>query len=136
MSNFKKISSEAIVLSCLLFLLFIVILSFNAISVNEQHFSQLANSFLHGQAHFLSDVPYTANTSDIVFFNNNFYWSLGPFPAILLMPFVAFANLLGFFFFQGYLNIILVLLVFYLIFCLYENSNNNRCRSGWFGGGL
>ena len=44
------------------------------------------------------------------------YWDEGPFPAVVLMPFVAFFNLFHVFFYQGYIKWIMVLLISYLIY--------------------
>ncbi|OGM10777.1 hypothetical protein A2Z22_02705 [Candidatus Woesebacteria bacterium RBG_16_34_12] len=51
---------------------------------------------------------------DLSIYNNHYYWPLGPFPAILLMPFVFISGLFGKFFYQRYLQYLLVIGVFYL----------------------
>ncbi len=83
-----------------------VALIFDHSPIERQQFTYLASSFLHGQLSF-EIVPRTMN--NIVQYQGKLYWALGPFPAILLMPFVAVAQRLGFFFFQEYLNTALLL---------------------------
>jgi hypothetical protein len=50
------------------------------------YFNYLADAFLHGQLH-LRLVP--ALVHDLAFYNGNYYLYWPPFPAVLLMPFVA-----------------------------------------------
>jgi hypothetical protein len=82
----------------------------------EQQFSYQAESFLHGKL-FLMEKPGT--WYDSVFYKGHFYWPLGFFPSLLLIPFsflfVKFADL---FFYQGYLQIFLSLAIFYLCYLL------------------
>ncbi len=81
----------------------------------EQQYSYLASSFLHGRLYFLESPGWWG---DAVSFGGHYYWPLGPFPAIVLMPFVAFFSILGGFFYQGYISFfitIATLLVWYTI---------------------
>ncbi|MFA4937540.1 MAG: hypothetical protein WC575_04650 [Patescibacteria group bacterium] len=84
-----------------------------------QHFYYLALSFLHGKL-YLIQLPLTDSSplSDLALFNNNYYWALGPFPAILLLPFVYLGTLIKIPFWQGYLQFFLVVGVAYFIFIL------------------
>jgi len=50
------------------------------------YFNYLADAFLHGQT-WLRQVP--PSIKDLSFFNGRYYLYWGPFPAILLIPFVA-----------------------------------------------
>ncbi len=83
---------------------------------DNQQFSELANSFLHYKLYFLNASPYNRYISDNVLFNNHYFWPLGPFPAIVLMPFVWLWHFLKLYFYQGYLNFFLVLSIFYIVF--------------------
>lgn len=94
-------------------LLFAVVFGFNLTVSVDQQFSYLAESFLQGKTYFL--VP-PAFGYDTVFFQGKYYWPLGPFPAVLLLPFVLVFRSFGLFFFQSYLHVFLVLGVFYLFF--------------------
>lgn len=98
----------------LVFLFFAATLIFNISVRGNQHFSYLANSFLQGKA-FFTTIPDTSWT-DTSFFRNQHYWPLGPFPAVLLLPFVFVANLPHFFLFQGILNFFLVIGVFAFVY--------------------
>jgi hypothetical protein len=55
-------------------------------STTAPYYNYLADAFLHGQLH-LRLIP--ANTKDLVSFQGNMYLYWAPFPAILLVPFVA-----------------------------------------------
>jgi hypothetical protein len=81
-----------------------------------QQFSELALAFLHGHLNFLS--PIGGLGQDPVLYHGKIYWGEGPFPALLLMPFVAFFQLFHLFFYQGYLQWILIIGVLYLVFKL------------------
>src|SRR3989338_7010531 len=81
--------------------------------VTHQQFSYLAAAFIQGKFYFVDNLPMFQDT---VFHNGVYFWPLGPLPAILLVPFVAIANAMDFFFYQGYLQIILVLLTLLFTF--------------------
>ncbi len=73
----------------------------------EQHFVLLADSFINGKLFFLQE-PAASGWADTSFFSNHYYWPLGIFPALLLMPFVLF---FGTAFLQGYVSLALSLLI-------------------------
>ncbi len=56
------------------------------------YFNYLASSFLHGQLYLLKPPA----TGDLVFFNGQWFLSVPPFPAILMLPFIAFLGIQGF----------------------------------------
>ncbi len=88
-----------------LFILFL----FGNVNVNsEQQFVQLAESFLKGSLSFVK----VAKISDTVFFANHYFWPLGPFPAVILLPFVVVFKS----FLQGYIEFPLNILNFYLVY--------------------
>ena len=95
-------------------LLFLVIISF--IFRSGQQFSDLAQAFLHGHLNFLS--PIGGLGQDPVLYHGRIYWDEGPFPAVLLMPFVGFFDIFHLPFYQGSLQWILVLGVMYFVFRL------------------
>src|SRR5690348_16166180 len=107
-------------LTCLLFAL---IVGFNLTVWDDQQLSYLAEACLHGRT-YLSVPPATAH--DAVFFQGNYYWPLGPLPAVLLLPFVLMVRLFGVFFFQSYLHIFLVFGVFYLFFKIATKTGYSR----------
>ncbi len=77
-----------------------------AIATRHQHFSVLANAFLHGRLSFLTAYEHGF---DAVLFHGNYYWPLGPFPAILILPFVALGNLFHTSFHEAYIHLFLFL---------------------------
>ena len=79
----------------------------------EQHFSYLSLSFLNGK----TDINnYQNGWDDTSFYNGNHYWPLGPFPAVLITPLVLLFSKFSLLFYQRYLNWLIVLGVFYLIY--------------------
>jgi hypothetical protein len=86
----------------------------NLTTRGEEHFSLLAQSFLHGNLAF--DGPPDGTWGDTTPYQGKHYWPLGPFPAVLLMPFQFLAGLAGIFFYQGYLQIVLVGALLALVF--------------------
>lgn len=111
MKNQQRFWNSLLAFSSLMILLFAVFLNFS--EVGAQQFSYLASSFLQGKTYFLQNP---GSWEDAVFFNSRNYWPLGPFPAVLLMPFVYVFSLLNKFFHQGYLHFFIVLGVFYLVY--------------------
>lgn len=92
------------------FLCYVIIRIFNGKSIllpsGLHYFNYLADAFLHGQFHFRLTPP---TTHDLILFDNKIYAYWPPFPAILLMPFVAifgvnFSDIL-FTIFLGSLNV-------------------------------
>jgi hypothetical protein len=81
----------------------------------EQQFAFLARSFLHGDLAF-QEVPGNswADTSP---YDERYYWPLGPLPAVVLIPFEFAATAFGSFFYQGWLQ---PLLVFTLLAIVYR----------------
>ncbi len=111
---------------------FAIIIFSNFISVTNQQFPELANSFLHHQLYFLDSSPYNKFLNDNTYFNQHYYWPLGPLPAVILIPFVWLGNILGFYFFQGYLNSLLTLFLFYLILKISRKINYSYIDSAYW----
>lgn len=99
-------------LTRLIVALFVVTACFNLYVSDNQQFSYLAESFLHGKTYFLED--HAGSLTDTAPFDGRHYWPLGPFPAVILMPFVFVFDKLNLFFYQGYLQFFIVVGVFYL----------------------
>jgi hypothetical protein len=103
--------------------LFLLILAFtNYILIQQQQFVLLAKSFLSGSL-ALTDIG--GRVSDTVLIGDKFYWPLGPFPAVLLIPFVYFFDS----FKQGYLQFPLNILNFYLVYKIALILKVDRGRS-------
>ena len=96
--------------------LLVWILAMSFVLEGSQQFSLLAQSFLHGHLNFLSPIGRLGQ--DPIFWHGKVYWGDGPFPAMLLMPFVALWNISHHFFFQGYLDWVLIVGVVFFIFKL------------------
>jgi hypothetical protein len=124
--------------------LFGVVVCFNLATSANQQFSYLAESFLQGKTYFLS-LPNVG--LDTVLFNGKYYWPLGPFPALLLLPLVFIFRLFHLFFFQGYLQVFLFAGVFYSFFRIARRLDYSRddaeflalafcCASAFLGVGM
>lgn len=100
------------ILIILLTIFFVIAIVFNFGVRGEQQFSYLADSFLRGKTYFLEKPGSWADTTS---YDGRYYWPLGPFPAVIILPFVFIFNLINQFFYQGYLHFFIVLGVFYLV---------------------
>lgn len=56
------------------------------------HYAHLAQAFLHGRLDLENGPPAYAQGNDFAFFENKWWISFPPFPAVLMMPFVALAG--------------------------------------------
>ena len=82
--------------------------------VSEQQFGLLAQSFLHGELAFRT-MP-GLSWGDTSPHNGHYYWPLGPFPAVVLVPFELVAAKFHTFFYQGYLQPLFVLAVLVIVY--------------------
>jgi hypothetical protein len=95
-------------LTYIVLLLFTILLFLNLEVYSSQHFVDLARSFASGS---LSFTKIGTNISDYVLFQDKYYWPLGPFPAIILLPFVLVFKT----FYQGFISFPLTIVNFYLL---------------------
>jgi hypothetical protein len=103
---------DPLYIASLIFLFFFLLVSifiFYWTPDHEQQFSLLAQSFVHGKLYFLDNSQII---EDAVLWDNRFYWPLGPFPSVLLMPFVYIFSFFNSFFYQGYIQLILNFAIF------------------------
>lgn len=82
----------------------------------NQNFYFLAQSFLNGKLSFMQ--PNALQWNDVAWFNNRAFWPLGPFPTVLLLPFVYLFSFIGLPFYQGYLQFFLLSAILYFVFKL------------------
>ncbi|OGD97978.1 hypothetical protein A3A49_02065, partial [Candidatus Curtissbacteria bacterium RIFCSPLOWO2_01_FULL_38_11b] len=90
---------------------------------SEQQFVYLAYAFLKGSLSFTQLPPTLA---DLSFFDGKYFWPLGPFPALLLIPFVIFYKTN---FLQGFIQLPLTLLNFYLVYQISKKLNLSSTKS-------
>lgn len=83
---------------------------------NSQQFADLAQSFLHLKLYFLH--PIGNETQNPVYYKGKEYFDDGPLPALILIPFEAFFGLFHLFFYQGYLQWVLILLTLHIVYKL------------------
>jgi hypothetical protein len=110
----KKIRYISIFAIPLCILLFIII--FSVLAGVGQQFSYLAQAFVHGHLNFLSTIG--GKGQDPVLYQGRVYWDDGPFPAAVLMPFVAILDLFHHLFYQGYIQWIMVIGILFFVFKL------------------
>jgi hypothetical protein len=104
------------------FVVFVVLVN---LSITEgQHFSLLARSFLEGKLYYTSVPDYFS--FDVVVYKGHYFWSQGPFPAVVLMPFVALWGLFHKFFYQVYLQVPLAALTGYLVYAIARKEGFSR----------
>lgn len=110
----KRIESIITVAICTLGILFaIIIVVFNVVYPlvkvfvdhqtldGGQQFVYLAQSFSHGHLYFTHQFDWSGEPST---YNGRDYYALGPFSAVILVPFVMLGEKLHFFFYQGFLS--------------------------------
>lgn len=118
--NFPRLNILIIFFFSLVF--FVSLLVFQTTYLRgEQQFSYLAHSFLRGDLY----LPEGSSVADAVSWGGHLYWPLGPFPAILLIPFVFIFSLFHLVFYQGYLSLFFTLLIFLLIYKIARKINYN-----------
>ncbi len=105
-------------------LILLLILSISVTIESAQQYALLAQAFLHGHLHFLT--PIGGAGQDPVFWHGKIYWSEGPFPAILLLPFEAVFSLFHLLFYQGYIKWLIDLGVWYLVYKLARILNYSK----------
>lgn len=108
-------------------ILYITLISIGLVGEGSQQFSQLANSFIHGHTYFLQSIGGVGQ--DPVFYHGHIYWDEGPFPAVILMPFVAFFHIWHIFFYQGYIKWLMILAISFIIFKMARKLNYSKSDS-------
>lgn len=106
---------------------FFLAAAFNWSTHTEQQFSYLAKSVLAGSFSFL-EMP-GENFLDTAFYNGEYFWPLGPFPALILVPFVFLFQKFNLFFYQGYLQFFLTAGIFWLCYWLARHSGFQKRAS-------
>lgn len=109
-----------------LFLLGVLIfLIFNLLpDIKSAQFESLAKAFLNGQLYLSGSNNLLTDAS---YYQGFVYWPQGPFPAILLMPFIFLSN----YFHQGIIQLILNLLNLFLLYKIAFKITENRMTSLW-----
>lgn len=105
----KRINIKVIII---LLSIFIVLFSLNLFERGYQQFSLLAESFIRGELSVREDG--VAGDLDMVLKDGSYYWPLGPFPSVILIPFVLIFSKLNLFFYQGYIHPFITAVIFYL----------------------
>lgn len=112
MTTINKITSTDCLKALLIIYLFIAFF-INISFTKDQHFTLLANSLLSGKLYFTDPLPSGADAAPAY---GRLFWPLGPFPAVLIVPGQFVLKTFDLFFYQGYINFFLGILVFILAF--------------------
>lgn len=120
---FLEIPSALLILTAFFFFLAVV---FNFAIRGDQTFVELAQSFLQGKLYLVGNTVF-----DTVSVGGYRYWPLGPFPAVLLMPFVSFFAAAHLSFYQAYLHVPLGVATFFLIFSITRALGYSK-RDAWY----
>ena len=99
----------------------VIVLINSIVASGSQQFSLLAKAFLHGQLNFLA--PIGGAGQDPVFWHGKIYWSEGLFPSVLLMPLLGIFSISHIFFYQGYIQWVLVIGVLFFIYKIASKLN-------------
>lgn len=93
-----------------------------------EHYTELATAFLHGKLYF-EKMPALVNNqpwADTTFWVGKYYWPLGIFPALVMVPFiVVFGSLVN----QGTMNFIFNVLTYWLLYSLAKHYTKNELKS-------
>ena len=120
-NNLKKL---LFILMCLVGFTFLA--SFSISTFQHQHFVQLAKSFISGRLYF-SEIPHITNGyADTSYLNGKYYWPLGVFSSIILVPFV---SVFGPFFRQGYIALPFTVLNFIYLSLIFNKISGRRLSS-------
>jgi len=98
-------------------------------STRFEQYRYLAESFLAGQLDF-RELP-GISWGDTALYRGKYFWPLGPFPALLLTPFVWICRHAGQTLQQGYVNFALIVWSCYSIFQLAIKHGQDRNSAGW-----
>ena len=93
----------------------------------EQQYILLADAFLHKKLYFLEEPSALFGWRDTSQFNGHYYWPLGLFPALLLVPYVAiFSTGIG----QGPITFALTLLAIIFLFKIISKLLGDTTKAG------
>lgn len=126
----KKFQLSLILLCCFILIGLVSIFILNFSIWGEDQFVYLSNSLLNGKLYFTTSANHIDDTS---FYQGHYFWPQGPFPAVVLLPFVSFVGL-GMH--QGYLQFFLTLLNFFLAYKVVLKITANKINSLWLSFGF
>ncbi len=98
------------------------------VSHNHEYYLYLAESFLKGHLYFM-DSP--IHLLDTVIHNGHYYWPNPPFPILLLIPFYLIGNFVGVRVSQGFVQFILVVLLFLLLVKIFSAHAPKKDAMYW-----
>ena len=122
-------AERVVLVGCLSLLGLVVICGSLLLVRHEQQYVRLAESFLSGKLHLPVELP--EHLHDTAFYAGRYYWPLGPFPAVVLIPFVLVCRWIGVEFYQAYASVPLSLWTSWLIFRLASKCGRSKVESAW-----
>lgn len=110
------------------FVAFIILFFQQNLSLHEnRHFLLQAHAFLNGQTNI--DFLPQDSVTDLTTYRGKFFWAEGPFPSLLIIPFVIFGQLMNITTQQGYVHFILGIGVFITIYQISKKIGYTRFES-------
>ncbi|HBI35453.1 TPA: hypothetical protein DDY47_00755 [candidate division WWE3 bacterium] len=109
-------------------LLGVTVIVLNLISMGNQQYVFLAESFLRGHLDFVSMPPHL---TDMVLHNGYYYWPNPPFPAVLLMFPVIILKLLGVASIQGFVQIVIGALLVWVLGKVFITCSSKKDVTFW-----
>ncbi|RJR26822.1 hypothetical protein C4561_03515 [candidate division WWE3 bacterium] len=126
MDKFPNVLNKLVKISLVFFFVLIVISNLKVTSNN--HYYLLAQSFLQGKLYFV-ELP--GVLWDTVEYGGHYYWPNPPFPAVLMMPFVWIFGLFSQVYYQGYLNLVVVGLLFLVLKRIFKDKGAKEDVAFW-----
>jgi len=108
------------------FAIVLPMLEFSDLHNHGHEFSLLADSFLEGKLYISK-----SDQLDCTMVGGKCYWPLGPFPALILLPFVFIFNFFNLPFYQGYLIFLIAIIIFFLVYKLAQKFYYSAVDSLW-----
>jgi hypothetical protein len=114
-NNHNENKGNKLIFSISFLFLFILILFCFGVATIRQDFVILGRAFLEGKMYFPDSYIQITNGHDSAIYNGQYFWPLGPFPTILILPFVFIFEHFYLFFRQEYASFFLTILIAWLI---------------------
>lgn len=109
----------------LLAYLFVPILVLSIFTIGGNHYVYLSYAFLKGSISYVKIPP---NLADVTYFHGKYFWTNGPFPSVLLLPFVWIFNTN---FHETFFKFPFTLLNFWLVFQIAKSLKLSSIKSVW-----
>lgn len=97
-----------------------------------KQYLELGRSFLEGQISFSDEYVERISGYDMAYHNGKYYWPLGPFPGILIIPFVVLLDAIGLSESQGFLNLTALAVIFWSLYLISKKIGYTNLEIFWW----